>query len=495
MPATITKGSNIQATRQEAEFLAVDLDGTLIRSDLLVESVFILIKQQPWMLFHLLLWLFQGRSVLKARIAERVDVPCKLLPYNQGLLSYLRAEKTKGRRLILATASHSKYARAIAAELSLFEAVIASDAQRNLKGSRKAEELITYCNQNARAQGGFDYAGDARADLKIWAHANKAIVVGNNRKLRDKAAQVTELGEDFTRKRSLKNKLALLLKQLRVHQWTKNTLVFLPVITAHQLGSTEIMGQMILAFLAFGFCASSIYILNDLMDLEADRLHNSKRHRPLASGELSVVFGLMIVPLLLILAFGLALRVSQDFALLLLIYLVLTTTYSVRLKSMVLLDVIALAALYTLRLIGGGVAAGIELSFWILAFSMFMFFSLALVKRVSELLEIQQDGGRWIRGRGYQIKDLDTLHTLGINSGYASVFVTALYINSEQVTALYQNPKLIWLLCPILLYWISRIWIIVHRGQLHSDPVVFALRDRVSYIALGLSAVILYAAT
>lgn len=480
---------------KEAEFLAVDVDGTLIKSDLLVESVFILIKQQPWILFHLLFWLIQGRAVLKTRIAERVDVPIQLLPYNQDLLTFLKGEKARGRRLILATASHAKYAQAIADELDLFETVIATDSQQNAKGEQKAQKLIAYCQQNAKAQGGFDYAGDASADLKIWSHARKAIVVGSNTKLREQASRVTELGADFTRKRGLKDQLAVLLRQLRLHQWSKNALVFLPAVTAHQLSSMETMGQMLLAFFAFGFCASSIYILNDLLDLEADRLHSTKRHRPLASGDLSLLTGLMVMPLLLVLAFSMALWVGPGFAVLLLVYLVLTTAYSVHLKSMVLLDVIALAALYTLRLIGGGVAADIELSFWILSFSMFMFFSLALVKRVSELLELKEDGGRWIRGRGYQIKDLDTLHTLGINSSYAAVFVIALYINSAEIVALYENPRLIWLLCPILLYWVSRIWIIVHRGQLHSDPVVFALRDRVSYIALILSGVILYAAS
>lgn len=483
-----------QAFEQEAEFLAVDLDGTLIHSDLLVESVFILIKRQPWMLFHLVLWLFQGRAILKTRIAERVNVPIKLLPYNKGLLSYLHDEKSRGRRLILATASHTKYAQAIAEELGLFEAVIATNAQQNTKGDQKARTLIEYCQRNARGAGGFDYAGDATADLKIWSHARKAIVVGTNTKLRERAAQVAELGMDFTRKRGLKAEFATLLRQLRLHQWSKNALVFLPAVTAHQLSSMEIMGQMLLAFFAFGFCASSIYILNDLLDLESDRLHRTKRNRPLASGDLSLLKGLMIMPLLLIMAFALALWTGPDFTVLLLAYLLLTTAYSVHLKSMVLLDVISLAALYTLRLIGGGVAADIELSFWILSFSMFMFFSLALVKRVSELLELKQDGGEWIRGRGYHTKDLDTLHTLGISSGYAAIFVIALYINSAEIVALYDSPKMIWLLCPILLYWVSRIWIIVHRGQLHSDPVVFALRDRVSYIALILSASILYAA-
>ncbi len=470
-----------------APFLAVDLDGTLVHTDLLIESIFALLKVNVLYLFLLPIWLLKGKANLKAKIASRADINIELLPYNKALLEYLSAERNNGKQLILATASHEKYAKKIAAFLGLFDVVLATSDTHNLVGEQKRQALIKHCGE-----GQFDYAGNAIPDLKIWSHSQQAIIVSNHQSLINKASQVTQLGPVF---RARGGGIKPYLKQLRVHQWLKNMLVFIPLLTSHQLFNNAALTNTLLAFIAFGLCASSVYVLNDALDLEADRQHRTKYLRPLAHGDIPGAMALILIPVMLILGFSIAAFVNIEFVGALFLYYSLTVFYSIKLKSMVLLDVVALAALYTSRIIAGGVAASIDLSFWLLAFSMFMFFSLALVKRVSELLELSENGQtRWMTGRGYQTNDLDTLHTLGISSGYASIFVVAMYINSPEIVNLYSHPQVIWLICPVLLYWVSRVWIMVHRGQMHSDPLIFAITDRVSHLSLILCGLILFIA-
>lgn len=451
--------------------LVVDLDGTLIRSDLLVESAVGLLRQAPLQVFSLPVWLLNGKAHLKAALAERVALDATVLPYHPELLGWLRAEKQRGRRLILATASHQRYAEAVAAHLQLFDEVWASDGDTNLAGRHKAARAVA-----AFGERGFVYAGNAEPDLAVWAQAAAAVVVSDSARLQAAAAQRAPLERAFP---GGTGGLMPWLKALRLHQWMKNLLVLIPLLAAHRF--TDIAGWLAsgTAFLAFGLTASSVYLLNDLLDVEDDRHHRSKSRRPFAAGTLPMLHGLLAVPLLLGGAALLAASLPPRFGLALGSYFGLTLAYSLWLKRQMMVDVMALAVLYTLRIIGGTFAVGLALSFWLLAFSMFMFLSLALLKRYSELIALRQAGDlQGARGRDYQVEDIELLAGLGSAAGYCAVLVLALYVNNPPAEGLhYSQPKLIWLMCPVLLYWISRAWILAHRGQMHDDPVVFALRD------------------
>jgi len=453
--------------------LVVDLDGTLIRTDLLVEAFFILLKQQPWTLFWIPFWLLRGRAYLKRQISERATIEPETLPYQETFLDYLRAERARGRVLVLATAEPLAFAQPIADYLQLFSLVLASEGKINLAGVHKGERLLAEFGQQ-----GFDYAGNARPDLAIWAHARQAILVNPWPGIAPAAAALAPVAQVFADRPPLWRALP---RALRLHQWLKNLLVLVPLVTAHLLLQPDLLMQALLAFVAFGLCASSVYVLNDLLDLTADRHHPRKRRRPFAAGDVPIILGLLIIPILLAAAAGLALLLPPAFLGILALYYATTLTYSLHLKQLVLLDVLILAGLYTLRIIAGAAAIGIWPSFWLLAFSMFLFLSLAIVKRYTELLELRGRGGEQPRGRGYVVGDLAMLAALGGASGYLAVLVLALYINSDSVRELYRQPETIWLLCPILLYWISRIWLITHRGAMHDDPILFAARDRVSY--------------
>ena len=461
--------------------LCVDLDGTLIRTDLLLESTLALLKQNPLYLFVLPFWLLGGRANLKRRIAQRTTVDISTLPWDPRVIQLLEAERGR-RALVLCTASDHVLADAVAQHLGCFERVMASDGSRNLSGRRKAEALV-----KAYGERGFDYAGNETRDLAIWAHARQAWVVNAGDELAERAGKVSEIASVLPRERA---SLRTWLKALRVHQWLKNVLVFVPLLAAHQFLQPVAVAHAIAAFIIFGVCASSVYVLNDLLDLGVDRAHPRKRKRPFASGRLPLVAGIAMAPLLTIVAFAAAYLLNPRFVLVLLGYYVLTLAYSLYLKRIAMLDVLVLAGLYTVRIIAGSAAIGTGLSFWLLAFSMFLFLSLALVKRYTEVAVQPGNGHEQIKGRGYAASDAVLLATLGGASGYLSVLVLALYIDSTASAALYRHPQWLWLMCPLLLYWISRVWIIAHRGAMHDDPVVFAVTDNVSRAVLVLGALV-----
>lgn len=461
--------------------LCVDLDGTLIRSDMLFESALSLLRRNPLYLFSFVLWLARGRAHLKREIARRAEVDPATLPYDQRVVDWLREEAGRRPR-VLCTASDAALANGIAEHLGLFDEVMASDGETNLAGHHKAESL-----RQRYGDRGFDYAGNEHRDLHIWKHARKAIVVNARNGLAAAAAGHCEVERVFEPDRG---GLRVWLKALRLHQWLKNLLVFLPLFAAHRVLEPVALAHSIGAFFAFGLCASGVYVLNDLFDLDADRRHPRKRLRPFAAGTLPLASGLLAAPLLTLAGLALALAVSLPFAGVLLSYYVLTLAYSLRLKRIVMLDVVILAALYTVRIIGGAVAIGGGLSFWLLAFSMFLFLSLAMLKRYTELQSMQAAGKAQASGRGYAVDDVALIQSLGGASGYMSVLVLALYINSTASEALYRHQEVLWLLCPLLLYWISRVWLIAHRGGMHDDPVVFAIMDRVSRVVLALCAIV-----
>jgi 4-hydroxybenzoate polyprenyltransferase len=446
------------------------------------------VRSHPLQLFKLFGWLIHGKAALKQGLALATQLDVTVLPYDPAVIELIETERAGGRMIILATAAHDSLARRIAEHLQLFDLVWASDAERNLSADNKRDVLVAHYGE-----GGFDYMGNSRDDLSVWQASRKAIVVNPEAGVQSRAQAQGNVEQVIESNRaSLKD----WRKALRLHQWMKNALIFVPLLAAHQLNQPLQLLNGLLAFLFFGLCASSVYILNDLLDLTDDRHHQSKRNRPFACGRLSIRSGLVLVPLLLLGAFGgAALLLPWQFCAVLGAYYLLTLAYSLSLKRQMTLDVIVLAALYTSRILAGAAAFNLPLTFWILAFSMFMFLSLALVKRYAELREARlKDLKDKTRGRGYYPADLDMIASLGATSGHLAVMVLALYIHEGTTVALYSHPHVIWLACPLLLFWITRVWMLTHRGQMNDDPVVFAIRDRVSQLIGALFALVFWIA-
>lgn len=458
--------------------LIVDLDGTLLRSDVLVETGFLFLRDQPHRFWEPLLWLVDGKAALKHQLAHATELDVTVLPYDEAVVALIKRERDAGRHVVLATASHRRLAERVAEHLGLFDEVLATEGGRNLSAGAKRDVLMERYGEQ-----GFDYAGNSADDLTVWKAARRAYVVNASSGLLRRAQK---LGNVYQSLGSANASLRVWLKALRLHQWLKNLLVFVPLLTAHRYGEAGPFGEALLAFLCFSLSASSVYLLNDLLDLPDDRRHARKRLRPFAAGLLPIQSGLIAIPLLLVTAFGLALWLLPImFSLTLAGYYTLTLAYSLSLKRRTVIDVIALAALYTLRIIAGAMALAIPLSFWLLAFSMFLFLSLALVKRYAELFHVRAGEGKNALGRGYYASDLEMIASLGAASGYMAVLVLALYINDPKTTQLYRHVSIVWLACPLLLTWISRVWMLAHRGLMNEDPVIFAVRDRVS-LSIGL---------
>ncbi len=465
--------------------LCVDLDGTLVKTDTFAQALLLLIRTRPAALLSIPRWAAEGLAAFKQRIAQEVLLDPAALPFHSDFLSFLKSEHEKGRKLVLATASDKSVARRVADHLGLFSEVIASDGLVNLKAEHKRDALVALFGEQ-----GFDYAGNASDDRIVWEAAAEVIAVNPCGSVR-RALR----GKEVTFFEDRPAKWKAWLKAIRVNQWMKNILVFLPMLLAHEWSDPALFGKAILAFFAFSFAASAIYVLNDLFDLHADQHHPRKRKRSFAAGNLSLMGAAVAAPLLVLAAFAIAVHLPAAFTAVLLIYLVTTTLYSWRLKQIALLDVMTLAGLYTIRILAGSAAYGVETSPWLVAFSIFIFFSLAVVKRYAELLEATQEQPEKIhaRGRGYRISDLPLLVGFGAGSGCVSVLVLALYINSEKVMQFYKNPAALWLLCPLLLYWIARIWLLAGRGELSDDPLDFAARDPQTWMIGALSAAILIA--
>lgn len=460
--------------------LCVDLDGTLIRSDLLLESALMLVKSNPLYVFRIALWLLlRGKAALKAEIAKRVVLNPAALPYNTEFVEWLRSEREAGRSLWLCTAANERLAAAVALHLDFFDGVIASDGATNLAGAAKAAQLAEQFGER-----GFDYCGNERRDLAIWQRARGAIVVHGGRRLERDAGRHIPILRSFPMQTSTARAT---LRELRPHQWAKNILILVPLFAAHRAGNLQSLSQALLAVVAFCLCASSVYVLNDLLDLEADRGHPRKSKRPFAAGTLSLAAGLVLAPCLLAAAVALAIFLPWKFQLVFTTYYTLTLAYSFALKGLAIIDALVLAGLYTLRIIAGAAAVSVPLSFWLLLFAVFLFLSLAFVKRFAELDALRREQRLRAAGRGYHVEDLPILQSLGTAAGYLSVLVLALYINSPDIEALYRRPKFIWMLCVLMLFWVSRVWMKAQRGEMHDDPVVFALKDRVS-LAVGLLA-------
>ena len=465
--------------------LYVDLDGTLIHSDLLLESFLALIKLNLLYIFLVPFWLCQGKAKFKHQLASRVNLRVDLLPYNQPFLNYLREQRAIGRQLVLISASNTKLVKNVSEYLGIFSSAIGSDRDNNLSGAKKCEKIQSLSE-------GFSYAGDSSVDLEIWKHASAAMPVNASARTINALASLTTIEKEFPRQKNLWRGY---LRALRLHQWLKNALVFLPLALAHKIDDPTLVMQALLAFLCFGLCASSVYVLNDLLDLDSDRQHRTKNRRPFAAGTVPILHGLLISPLLLVSAFSLASTLPRAFMVVLGFYYLCTGLYSFYLKKIVLVDVIMLATLYTIRIISGAAAISVIPSFWLLAFSMFLFFSLAIVKRYTELDYLRNAGISQSQGRGYYAEDIKIMANLGTVSALMSVMVFALYINSEDTRMQYATPEVLWMICPLLLYMISRIWVLAARGKIEEDPVIFALQDRVSQALTLVSGLLLWLAT
>jgi 4-hydroxybenzoate polyprenyltransferase len=446
--------------------LVVDLDGSLIYTDLLWESITQLLKAKPFYLFHLLFWLLQGKAVFKHQIASHTTVHPENLPYDQVLLQEVKRQHDHGRLTILATGSHHHYADLIAAHLKIFAKVIASDQSKNLISSNKANALIQLFGEK-----GFDYIGNARADIAIWNVSRNAYSVGLRSFQLSDGRQTQAIGS------TRQNALIALIRAMRPRQWLKNLLVFIPILSAH-LVSKESLLQSILAFVAFSLSASSAYLLNDALDVNDDRKHPDKCRRPLASGALTMPLAMIASMALAGLALSLSAYYQPKLMLVVMLYLFSTIIYSSYLKRLMMVDVIMLAILYSLRIWGGGVSTGINLSFWLLSFSLFIFLSLALLKRHSELLNLSRAGKDKVHGRGYTAQDKVPVGIMGINSAFVAVLILMLYFNSENVIHLYTQPEFLLGIVPLLVFWLGRLWILSFRGQVNEDPIIFVSKDK-----------------
>lgn len=453
--------------------LVVDLDGTLIHSDMLHESCVSVVRTKPLTLFSIPAWLVRGKAYLKGRLSQLYEFNPASLPYNLKVLEFLRAQKNAGRKILLCTAANQDIAKKIAAYLDIFDDVLATH-EVNLAGKNKADRLVSLFKV-----GGFDYIGNSHADIDVWKKARLVYVANASTKAMKKIHQILDVHLVFE---SEPAKIQDYAQALRVHQWLKNLLIFIPMFAAHQLVDSQIWAQAILGFFAFSLCASAVYMLNDISDLESDRQHPRKCLRPFAAGVIGIDSGMILVILLVIGGLGLAKIVGIEFLVCLLVYLALTTAYTFGLKQLVLLDCIILAGLYTLRIIAGGIAVNLPSSFWLLAFSVFIFLSLAYVKRYAELDMQKRRGASDLSGRGYRVEDMPLVETLGVTSGFIAALVLALYLNSETIIALYHAPQIIWFAVPILLLWISYLWLKTHRGDMHDDPIIFAIEDRASLL-------------
>ncbi len=467
--------------------LFVDLDGTLIFSDCLYESFLRLFRLNPLAIFLAFVWLFKGgREYMKAQIAQRVDIDVKLLPYNLPLLDWLREEKAKGREIILATASHIKYAQAVADHLELFDRVLASDQNFNLKGANKLQRL-----KQASDDRKFDYAGDSQADLKVWIEARAAVVVSSSKQFIQSVQALVPVEQVFP-----STLRGFSLAALRPHQWLKNVLLFVPVFTSHHLLDGPSLVNALIAFVALSMCASSVYILNDLLDIEEDRLHHHKRERPFAAGKASIVGGIVMLVCLLLGAILLAAVVGKGFVLWLGFYYALTLSYSLHLKRVMIVDILLLAGLYTIRIAAGAAAINVALSGWLLGFSMLFFLSLSMVKRYADLILLRNAGVSGnLPGRSYHTRDIRLIQRLGLATAYLAVGVLALYVNSEAVVGLYRDPQLLWLLVPLAFIWVNRVWWAAHQGEIQNDPVLFVIKDHFSQVMLVALALVVFAAT
>lgn len=461
---------------QDAVPLVVDVDGTLIRTDLLHEAGLLFLATHPFEAPRLARWLTQGKAALKSQLAARVTPAIDRLPLRQETVDRIRAAQAAGRPVYLASASDEHYVAPLAQAIGGIAGAFATNPGRNLAGNAKAACLV-----EAFGAQGFDYIGDRGVDVPVWRQSRRQLIVAHSAGFERQMQRAFPEAEVIARPRVTARSI---VKTLRAHQWSKNALVFLALIVGHRFG-LETLFATLLAFVAFCAAASSAYIINDLLDIPNDRVHPRKRFRPLPAGDLPIPLAVMMSVALLALAIGLALVLPRMFLAVLLLYVAVTLTYSLVLKRKAIVDVLTLAGLYTVRVYAGLTAADLTSSQWLPMFSLFLFLCLAIEKRCSELVRRREAGEGRLQGRNYRVADLGILFPMAAAAGYGSVFVVALYLASDEVRHLYAHPDRLWLICPLLLYWISRVLILSNRDEMHDDPIVFALTDRISWYVVA----------
>jgi 4-hydroxybenzoate polyprenyltransferase len=459
--------------------LCVDLDGTLVKSDTLFDALCQFVRARPSDLWRLPLWLARGKARLKIEVAKRAPLDAARLPYNIELLRYLQAQRRDGRTLYLTTGADGALAERVAAHLGIFAGVLASDGVTNLTSGRKLALLESRFGE-------FDYIGNAGADLPLLKNARVAMLANPTRGVRIAVRlQRIPVARTFVDARPLPRTI---VKAIRIHQWAKNTLLLVPLLLSHNLRPGAV-AAVIAAFFSFSFIASANYLVNDLLDIESDRSHPTKRFRPFAAGDLPVSGGILLAMLLAAASLALLPLLPRAFAFWLGLYIVSTASYSLVLKRVAVADVLVLSGLYTLRMLAGGAATGTEISHWLAGFSTFLFLSLAMVKRFSELENLRERGATATHGRGYLVADLEQIRAFGTASAYAAVVVFTMYISRADVAALYKHVGRLWLMVPLLLFWVNRVWLLASRGELDDDPVIFAIRDKIS-LAVGLGVLV-----
>jgi 4-hydroxybenzoate polyprenyltransferase len=463
------------------------MDGTLLETDTMAELIVSFLRAKFWRCWALLFWLLRGRAYFKRRLAEEAVLRVELLPANPAFVRFLEEQHAGGRTLVLVSAADERIVNLVAERFKIFSSVIGSDGKTNLRTEAKLRRLTGLFGPK-----GFDYAGNSSADIPVWRGAAEAIVVNASRSVERRARQVTVVARVFPRRTGCLDSLRRLL---RVHQWPKNLILLIPLLTGHKLRDPEALSHAGLGMVSFCLAASSVYVMNDLHDLEADRLHPSKKTRPLAAGQFPIIGALALAPMLLGLACFVAMTQPRVFQVCLGGYWVSSTLYCVYLKRVLLVDVFMLAGLYSIRIVAGNAATGILYSNWLMGFSFFLFLGLAMLKRYIELRRLGGNGGKLVAGRDYRFEDLSSIFTVGAVSGYLAALVLALYINSEEVRMLYNRPALLLFICPVLLYWITRVWFLASRDQIDDDPVLFALKDKASYCNGALIVLVIWLAS
>ncbi|HEY1078795.1 MAG TPA: UbiA family prenyltransferase [Bdellovibrio sp.] len=457
------------------QFLVCDLDDCLIKTDALYEQLLVLLKKKPLLFLCSLLWLVKGKAYFKNQLATNTSFQANTLPYRESVLHIIKEFQREQKGLIiLASASPQLWVDAVANHLGLFDKTLGSTATQNIKGESKLLALRAHIGSSA-----FSYIGDSHADLALWEHASHIVAVNPSTLLKSKIAAIkkpTKIVDDSEKP------WRLLLKQIRPHQWVKNALVFLPALAGHKILNPDVFISCIFAFFGFSLTASFVYVLNDLLDLSSDRSHHTKKNRPFASGQLSLKWGLVLLPLLLLGTVLLSLPLPPTYAGWISTYLILNFAYSFYLKQSVVVDVIILSMMYTLRIFAGSAASDVMISEWLLSFSTLFFFSLACVKRCTEILRSKNK--ITLDGRGYRQVDYPMIQSLGVGSGLLSVLIILFYLQSDDVKALYHNTAALWFATPVLLFWISRVWLLANRDEVNDDPVLFAVKDPASWVCL-----------
>ncbi len=460
--------------------LCVDLDGTLVATDTLYESVVRALRERPVALFGVLATLVRSLPAAKARLASLAPPDPATLPYREEVLDYVREARADGREVVLATASDRRTAEGVARHTGAFDRVMASDGRTNRKGSAKRQIL-----EDAYGPRGFEYVGDSSADFAVWPGAGAASCVGLTERGLARVEQTTPVVRRFSVRPA---GWRAWLRGIRVHQWVKNLLVFLVPLMAHRLSEADLFAAACIGFLSLSLCASGVYVLNDLVDLPDDRQHPTKRKRGFASGVLPLRSGLVLAPALA--AAGLflgAMWLPPAFVALAASYLLVTTAYTLWLKRLALLDVVVLALLFGLRVVAGGLATDVPVSPWLLGFSLLFFLGLAFLKRYADLRALAATRGDGLPGRAYRQTDVQRLGVLGLACGVLAVGVMGFYVRSEKVAELYTHPEWLWALVPILAVWLGRAWWLAHRGEMLEDPVLFTVADRTSWAIAALS--------